>query len=575
MDNHFKRNTTVSRMPSNIISLRQDAAYFFERGVRFLERNDLQRALKAFRKTIEFEPENPVNHCNLAGVLSEMGDFEASNQVLLHVLHDLDPSMAECQFYMANNYANMGKYDAAEEHVLKYLDSEPEGAYAADAEDMLDVLLDEYGGGSAYERWEQARQAEEIEAAKQDGRALLEQGQFEAAVEHLEGLVARESDNLAARNNLSLAYYYTGQHEQAMNMAEHVLTSQPDNVHALCNLAVFCKHTPAHDQLNACVNRLKKVFPLHYDQAMKVGTTLGLVGHHLDALYVFERLARIADRPDPILYHSIAASAANAGRLVTARKWWKVLAQLPGVSDIAGYYLSQLDTALSQGQRFMRVSYQYDLPLQVQFAAMKARLARTDVDVWRKDPLLRASLYWGLRNGTEETRLAVLRTLATIADPDAERALRQFLKRKDIEPSVQAAALFALVRSGVVDPVEIWRNGLLEQLPMASIPQDVILAVEPAWREVWTKASAWLMRHDVDQRIVSRARETWVACLQQTFMRGDVRVAKPEVWAAGLVYVVTHAVAAGYRQIDVASDFTVSLSSLRKAATRLRPFCSE
>lgn len=62
------------RHPSdNVISMRLDAAFFYERGVKFLERNQLRKAEQAFRKTIEYEPDNPVNHCNLAGVLSELG----------------------------------------------------------------------------------------------------------------------------------------------------------------------------------------------------------------------------------------------------------------------------------------------------------------------------------------------------------------------------------------------------------------------------------------------------------------------------------------------------------------------
>lgn len=574
MDKHIKRTISVSRISSNIIAMRRDAAFFYERGVRYLERNDLKRALKAFRKTIEFEPENPINHCNLAGVLSELGDFEASNEVLRHVLDELDPSMAECQFYMANNYANMGKYEAAEEHVLQYLDADPAGTYVEDAEDMLDVLLDEYGGGNAYERWEQARKVQELEAAQQDGRVLLENGQFEAAVEHIEELIAREPANLAAHNNLSLAYYYIGEHERAIAVAESVLQEQPDNIHALCNLAVFCKHNAAAEakRLAYCVAQLKKIFPLHYDQAMKVGTTLGLVGHHLDALHVFERLAYIVERPDPVLYHSIAASAANAGRLRTARKWWKTLAMLPGVSDIAAYYLQQVESVLADGQQRMRVSYQYDLPLQVQFAAMKSRLAETDTDVWRTDPMLRASLYWGLRNGARETRMAVLRTLATIADPDAQRALRQFLRRSDTDASLQAAALFALIRSGVTGTVDVWKNGLLQSVDLETLPADVILAVHPAWHKVWLQASDWFAAHKIDNRWRDEALTTWIACLHQTFTQGDIQARKAEIWAAALVYVVTHGASLGYRQKDIAEDFAVSLSSLRNAAVRLRPF---
>ncbi len=58
---------------ANIIPIHLDASFFFERAVRSLDRNHVDKALKYFRKAVEYEPENPVNHCNMAGILSEKG----------------------------------------------------------------------------------------------------------------------------------------------------------------------------------------------------------------------------------------------------------------------------------------------------------------------------------------------------------------------------------------------------------------------------------------------------------------------------------------------------------------------
>lgn len=558
----------VRRSNNNVISMRFDAAFFYERGVRFLERNDLRRALQAFRKTVEYEPHNPINHCNLAGVLSELGDFEGSNQVLLHVLQSVDPSMAECQFYLANNYANMGEYATAEEYVLRYLDSDPDGEYADDAEEMLGVLMDEFGGGKAYAEWERKRREHERAQARRDGRHLLEEGQFEAAVEWLEAVVRREPSNTAAHNNLSLAYYYTGQYDLAIATTEGVLAAHPHNMHALCNLAVYSAQLGPRERLQACIDKLKKVFPLHYDQAMKVGTTLGLVGEHFAAYQVFFRLVRVVERPEPVLLHSLAASAANIGRIHVARKWWKVLSQSPEMTEVANYYLSQLDKMQRQGKRAVRVSYQNDLPLHVQFAEMKKRLRSGDLSLWQHDPLLRASLYWGLRHGATETRKAVIRTLSLICDADAEKALRLFLKRTDIEQSMQAAALFALQKSGCRGRVEVYRNGLMESIRMSDLPKDVLLDIDPMWREVWNRADAWFREHK-QTRYIKAAKQRWLTFLEQAFLRTNLRIVKPDIWVAGLVYTETRQRQQTVRQKELAAAFGVSVSSLCKAASRL------
>jgi tetratricopeptide (TPR) repeat protein len=563
-----QRRTTRT---SNVISMRLDAAFFFQRGVRFLERNDLSKALKAFRKTVEYEPENPVNHCNLAGVLSELGDFDASNQILLHVLNDIDPAMAECQFYLANNYANMGEYETAEEYVLQYLDSEPDGEYAADAEEMLDLLLDEFGGGRAYQRWEAKKHEDERALAEQDGRHLLEEGQFEAAVEWLQDIAKREADNTAARNNLSLAYYYTGQYDLAISLTESVLAVQPDNIHALCNLAVFSAHLGPRERLTACVQKLSKVFPLHYDQAMKVGTTLGLVGEHRSALNVFRQLCKIVDQPETILMHSLAASAANVGAFAVARKWWKSLSQVPEMKEVALYYLERIARAQRSKLPRLRVSYQYDLPIQVQFTQMKKRLQHGDLTTLRQDPLLRASLYWGLRHGSSETRRAVIRTLAMIGDADAGKALRSFLKRPDVPDTLQAAALHALQRVGTRGRIEVWQDGSLNSCRMSDIPKDIILSVDPAWRVTYETVEDYLRIHH-KSHYIAEAKRAWIGFLKHSFQRTETHFGKPEIWAAALLYAVQKRHNETVRQKDVAELFHVSVSSVSKAAGKLGSF---
>ena len=106
-----------------------NANFFFDRAVRSLDRFQYDKALKYFRKAVEYEPDNPVNHCNMAGILSETGDYKASNDVLAHVLEQVDPLMTECYFYMANNYANMEQFEKAEEALVTYLEEDPSGQF--------------------------------------------------------------------------------------------------------------------------------------------------------------------------------------------------------------------------------------------------------------------------------------------------------------------------------------------------------------------------------------------------------------------------------------------------------------
>ncbi|MCL6454830.1 MAG: tetratricopeptide repeat protein [Alicyclobacillus sp.] len=560
------------RHPSdNVISMRLDAAFFYERGVKFLERNQLRKAEQAFRKTIEYEPDNPVNHCNLAGVLSELGDFEGSNEVLLHVLEKIDPNMAECQFYLANNYANMGQFDIAEEYVLRYLDADPDGEFAPDAEEMLDILLDEFGGGEAFARWESERAERERAQAAQDGRQLLEDGQFEAAVEWLTELTQRNPSDLAAHNNLSLAYYYTGRYQRAIETALHVLTVEPDNLHALCNLAVFTAHVGPLSRLKPIVAQLTKLFPLHYDHAMKVGTTLGIIGEHEAAFSIFYKLARFVDQPEPVLIHSIAAAAANIGRYATAIRWWKLLAQYPEMEEVATYYIDAVREAIRNRVPHLRISYQYDVPLQVKFREIRQRMDHGDVTGWRHDPLFRASLYWGLRHGSAEMQRSVIRTLAVLGDADAERGLRGFLEHPDVPETLQAAALYALQRMGAQGTVAVWRHGELREVAMRDVPSDIILSVDEVWFQIHAEAQAWLCNNG-HTALTDEAKRVWIGFAKHLFQRSQRPIGKPEIWVAGLLYTVLKHHKVPVRQRDLAEAFHVSTSSISKAAGRLGRF---
>ena len=99
-----------------------DATFFFERAVQSLDRLHYEKALKYFRRAVEYEPNNPVNHCNMAGILSELSQYEESNRILRHIVEDIDDTMTECYFYMANNYANMDNFEAAEVVLVQYLE---------------------------------------------------------------------------------------------------------------------------------------------------------------------------------------------------------------------------------------------------------------------------------------------------------------------------------------------------------------------------------------------------------------------------------------------------------------------
>ncbi|MNO53388.1 Tetratricopeptide repeat protein [compost metagenome] len=164
-----------------VLPISMDAGFFFERAVSSLDRRHYDKALKYFRKAVEYEPNNPVNHCNMAGILSEMGNYEASNAALAVILEEIDPTMTECYFYMANNYANMDMFEEAEEALITYLEQDSNGQFLLEAEEMMDLLQYELDRPTPIKSIKVMEGVVEHDKA----RELLEEGKFTQAVKLL------------------------------------------------------------------------------------------------------------------------------------------------------------------------------------------------------------------------------------------------------------------------------------------------------------------------------------------------------------------------------------------------------
>lgn len=541
-----QQQTKRRHRESNVIPFRLDAAFFFERAVRQLDRHDLQSALKYFRKAAEYEPDNPVNHCNLAGVLSELGSFEESNKILQEVLQSIDPHMHECYFYMANNWANLGDYTKAEEHAARYLELDPNGEFADDAHEMLDILIQEFGGGDVLR---QRMEEKEEERREQDvARVLLEQGKFMEATSYLEKTIQQHPELIAPRNNLSLAYYYLGELDTAVEIAQEVLRIDASNLHARCNLAVFFQHQGKKKEVGKLIAGLKKVYPLNYDQSYKLATTMGILGEHETANRLFAQLVKWSPNPDPALLHCVAASACNIGNYGHAKRIWQNIQAMDPKSEIPAYYIRMIEEAEQAGGRVEPVSYQYQIPFHEQFKQMQEQLQTGKLGNWRNDPLIRSSLFWALQHGDLETKVQVIQTFALIADKEVERSLREFIRRPDEVDQLKQLAVYVLHHMGSEGPFE----------DMNDLQQD--------WKNVLDLA--WTVLEPYGQELYDLTRQIWSDFLVR-HIHTPPRIERINNWAAGLAYLVVRQRRLSLTQGEIAQRFGVSVSTVSRISRRI------
>ncbi|MEF3304324.1 tetratricopeptide repeat protein [Paenibacillus sp. GYB003] len=538
----------------NVINVQMDATFFFERAVHSLGRNRYDRALKYFRRAVEFEPDNPVNHCNLAGVLSETGDYEQSNRILQHIVEQIDPSMTECYFYMANNYANMENYEAAEEALVYYLEHDPNGHFLEESEEMMELL------GYELERPTKLTSIKSREGLFEHDKArtLLEEGKFSEAVRILEKLVKKSPDFLAARNNLALAYYYMGLFDKALATIGGVLELEPGNLHALCNLAIFHQHNGNKEQLDELLVSLRKTYPIHYDHVFKLATTMGILSEHETAYRLFRRLLKTGESGlDPCLYHYTAVAACNIGKYAEAEKLWRTVEKLDPGTDIPRYYLEQMREAQNGNKKI--VGYHYHLPFEEQFRVLETASGGIP-DHMKRDPLVRSSFFWALRHGDVETKLQVIQAFGIIADSEVEDALRAFLLDPDEDEYLKKVAIFVLRNMRAKEPIFVNLDG--RETPLASTPWSPNL---PVWKDEWQQVMETALRK-MDKRydmIQQHDLETlWVEFLTRVYPDAP-KIGKLEGWAAALEYLTAkmHRRAISYHEVSLRYGISVTTVS--------------
>ncbi|KOS03766.1 tetratricopeptide repeat protein [Paenibacillus polymyxa] len=569
------KHLRVSEPSPKIIALRFDASFFFEKAVRSLDRNHYDKALKYFRKAVEYEPDNPVNHCNMAGILSEMGDYAGSNEILSSVLSDVDSSMTECYFYMANNYANMEQFEEAEKALVTYLEEDEEGQFLDEAEEMMELLYYELDRPTKLNRIKARQGVVEHDQA----RVLLEEGKFAQAAQLLKQISEEQPDMFAARNNLALAYYYMGLFQNAKATIIQVLEDEPGNLHALCNLAIFYQHEGGGPELDRLVQTLAVTIPFQEEQVFKLATTMGILGRHEEAYRHFRRLLHGdgENNADASLYHYTAVAASNTGRYAEARRLWSHLQKQDASSEVPRFFLSRLEELQQEGTPLQVLSYHYHLPFEEQFRMWEKFGADQVPDSMKKDPLIRSSFFWALRHGDRATQLQVIQALSLIGDDEVRQALESFVEDPDQEDELKRRALQVLQELAEQGEQKMYpETEHSDQLEVENEPHTIeggvsASQVDPQWQAVldkvltvMSKPSDPVMQHDL--------RSLWLEYLDRLAPEVPM-VQHTEGWAAALEYLTAKMHHHSVTYQEVADRYGISVSTVSRYARQIDSVC--
>jgi tetratricopeptide (TPR) repeat protein len=320
MEGSMGKQLKRTQRKATIVPFIQSGEYFFKKGMKAYQLGDLYKAKKYFERAVQYDGKDSSFALQLALVLAELGEYQFSNQWLFKIIHELDETMYECFYFLANNFAYLGLFREAIKYAELYLKHEPNGNFAEDLADLLDLLK--------MDREEEADEHENLIAMQERARYLLEKEEFDEAIVLLETIVDHYPEFWSAYNNLALAYFYSGNVQKAQEIIAQVLERNPGNLHALCNQLVFYYYLRDGRQVNDLCETLSCVHPFFIEHRYKLGATFALVGRFDLAFRWLYHLYKIGYDGDEAFYYWLAHAAYYTGHEPFAKHIWEKVVTL-------------------------------------------------------------------------------------------------------------------------------------------------------------------------------------------------------------------------------------------------------
>ena len=560
-----------------VIPFSQSATFYMKRGAKELEKNDLLAAISRYREAHERAPEDAEITVALAEILSQMQRFEESNRILFRLLADREDAPAECHFGLACNYFGLQDYDRAADSLEDYLELEPDGVFAADAEDFLDLIDDDEAmfettglkGDDDYED----------NAVTHFARSLLASGDVPYAVEELERRHSQTPNSLKIREQLAVAYFIANRRDEAKQIANGILEENPQNILANSTLALA---EIEEGNRTAALSRLVEMLKLHSLNAEELHSIAVLqldLERFVDAEKTLTQMMHLMPYDENVL-HKLAYARFMQGDAEGAKAYYQKLLRIDPHDTVAKYYLNQCKHAENAGKR---PNAKWIIPYQVPFSEAFRRLNHLNRvlalpgeelnHVWAEDAAFRDLLVWAISLSDLRVKRSMLSLVFTFADQNAQHILRDFLLRTDQPDELKRAVFGMLKHMEAKEPYMAYLNGRWIKGRVSLLELDYKL---PASYEGVMQLLMQFMLGNCREECATEAAhifQRYVDSLDKKFPR--ISAAQEVSFAAALEYLGRLSCGETVSQDEIGDIYRVTKSRLRNALVKLEPFATK
>ncbi len=526
-------------MNNNIVNFNKDAEFFFNRGHLSFKKGDYLKTLRYFRRMVEMDPQNASYRFYLAEVLTEVGRFQESNEMLQYNVEVVDPTLVECYFAMGCNYFALQLFAKAQKSLDIYLKSDNNIGYRDETLEVMHVLeMQEDYFHEEYPNYK-TEDIKYFHHLIDQGRYQLLLSNYEKAIPFLREVSEKIPELIAIKNDLCFAYYHVGEYEACHNISSDVLKRDQDNLDAKCFKILSAQALGK----KAIVARLKdeifRLNPITMESRFMLGWAFGKLGDHEKAYHLMRSVKKTAPYLSKPL-HFLGIAALHCQRYDDALAAWRRLEKIEPGNPLCDYYIEEVQR-IKRGEIQLKVyPYDYEIPEEEKGVRLKILEKMTLLSceefnraIERNEHLKRV-LEWGLLNKKPVIREKALDIIYRYPIPLFEKEIRRFILRMDIDDKTKNSTVTFLNKIQASEPYLAYLNGHFSKIEAFSTKKYHTETLNPTFEQV-LNLTLEKMTFRYEEGFKSDIGLIWTSFLEQLEPRVP-RIKKIESWAAALEY---------------------------------------
>ncbi len=461
----------------NILSFDQGAGFYLKTGRRQAEAGNLVRALSHLRTAHEKDPDNAEITIALAEVLNRMQRFDESITVLMG-LGRLEALPSDGLFGMASNFIAIEEFGPARMCLEYYLHADPDGTYATDAADYLDLMDDtpEMNWQLGLDEGEDMELIAHIHYAK----TLHVSGRDREALRHLEDLEEKYPTSLWLQMEIALSEYCLEEYEACEQRLFNILKEDRGYIRAKCLLALLRRGEGKKREAQEMLRSIPIPEDGTTEELGNLNVMLLEVEDYTRAEVCGEALLKLIPY-DPMTLHELGYTKYMLGKAQEAAELYRRIVEMDPHDTVAAWYLSAAQAEPDHKRGGKGWTVQYDVPYRVAVERLRrmgdtfARGPEHLKQRWAEDGSFRDLVAWALFSPLAPDKHGILTILAVAGDRRAEGLLREFLLRSDQSDESKQIAFGALHTYDGAEPHAMFYNGLWQfgEVIHATLPADL------------------------------------------------------------------------------------------------------